>query len=180
MTVSGFHHHFKSVTAMSPLQYQKQIRLQEARRLMLGEDLDAASAGFRVGYEDPHHTSAATIRSSSARPLSAIFQACGADWTLKKHCPVASKVVPLGSIRRKAQLKFFDENSSGRQCRLAAAAIYGSRPRSLLSAEPNRVTVLEVVAHVSSERDGDRLRVCRISRRSVADVDSLHIDDPSG
>lgn len=53
MSVSGFHHHFKSVTTMSPLQFQKQIRLQEARRLMLGEDLDAASAGFRVGYEDP-------------------------------------------------------------------------------------------------------------------------------
>jgi AraC-like DNA-binding protein len=53
MSVSGFHHHFKSVTAMSPLQFQKQIRLQEARRLMLGEDLDAASAGFRVGYDDP-------------------------------------------------------------------------------------------------------------------------------
>jgi AraC-like DNA-binding protein len=57
MSVSGFHHHFKSVTAMSPLQFQKQIRLQEARRLMLGEDLDAASAGFRVGYEDPSYFS---------------------------------------------------------------------------------------------------------------------------
>jgi AraC-like DNA-binding protein len=57
MSTSGFHHHFKSVTAMSPLQFQKQIRLQEARRLMLGEDLDAASAGFRVGYEDPAYFS---------------------------------------------------------------------------------------------------------------------------
>ncbi len=57
MSVSGFHNHFKSVTAMSPLQFQKQIRLQEARRLMLGEDLDAASAGFRVGYEDPSYFS---------------------------------------------------------------------------------------------------------------------------
>lgn len=57
MSVSGFHHHFKSVTAMSPLQFHKQIRLQEARRLMLGEDLDAASAGFRVGYEDPSYFS---------------------------------------------------------------------------------------------------------------------------
>ncbi|MEP7039705.1 MAG: AraC family transcriptional regulator [Acidobacteriota bacterium] len=57
MSVSGFHHHFKSVTAMSPLQFQKQIRLQEARRLMFGEDLDAANAGFRVGYEDPSHFS---------------------------------------------------------------------------------------------------------------------------
>jgi AraC-like DNA-binding protein len=50
MSVSGFHHHFKAVTAMSPLQFQKQLRLQEARRLMLGEDLEAVSAASRVGY----------------------------------------------------------------------------------------------------------------------------------
>jgi AraC-like DNA-binding protein len=56
ISVSGFHH-FKSVTSMSPLQFQKQIRLQEARRLMLGEELDAASAGNRVGYEDPAYFS---------------------------------------------------------------------------------------------------------------------------
>ena len=55
MSVSSFHQHFKAVTAMSPLQFQKQIRLQEARRLMLGEDLDAASAGYRVGYNDASH-----------------------------------------------------------------------------------------------------------------------------
>jgi AraC-like DNA-binding protein len=55
MSVSGFHHHFKAVTAMSPLQFQKQLRLQEARRLLLGEDLDAASAGYRVGYHDAAH-----------------------------------------------------------------------------------------------------------------------------
>lgn len=52
MSVSGFHHHFKAVTAMSPLQFQKRMRLQEARRLMLGEDLDAGSASHRVGYSD--------------------------------------------------------------------------------------------------------------------------------
>jgi AraC-like DNA-binding protein len=52
MSVSGFHHHFKAVTAMSPLQFQKRMRLQEARRLMLGEDLDAGGAGRRVGYGD--------------------------------------------------------------------------------------------------------------------------------
>src|SRR5829696_4530655 len=52
MSVSGFHHHFKAVTAMSPLQFQKRMRLQEARRLMLAEDLDAGSAGRRVGYGD--------------------------------------------------------------------------------------------------------------------------------
>jgi AraC-like DNA-binding protein len=57
MSVSGFHHHFKSITAMSPLQFQKQLRLQEARRLMLDENLDAASAGYRVGYEDPAYFS---------------------------------------------------------------------------------------------------------------------------
>ena len=55
MSVSGFHHHFKTVTAMSPLQFQKRLRLQEARRLMLGEHLDAASAGYRVGYDDASH-----------------------------------------------------------------------------------------------------------------------------
>lgn len=57
MSVSGFHHNFKAVTALSPLQFQKQIRLQEARRLMLGEQLDAASAAFRVGYQDASHFS---------------------------------------------------------------------------------------------------------------------------
>jgi len=57
MSVSGFHAHFRAVTAMSPLQFQKQLRLQEARRLMLSEDLDAAEAGYRVGYDDPSHFS---------------------------------------------------------------------------------------------------------------------------
>ncbi|MBN9392707.1 MAG: AraC family transcriptional regulator [Chloroflexi bacterium] len=57
MSVSGFHHHFKAVTAMSPLQFQKQLRLQEARRLILTEKLDATSAGYRVGYEDASHFS---------------------------------------------------------------------------------------------------------------------------
>jgi AraC-like DNA-binding protein len=55
MSVSGFHHQFKAVTSMSPLQFQKRLRLQEARRLMLGEHLDAASAGYRVGYDDASH-----------------------------------------------------------------------------------------------------------------------------
>ncbi len=55
MSVSGFHHHFKAVTALSPLQFQKRLRLLEARRLMLGEDLDATSAAYRVGYNDASH-----------------------------------------------------------------------------------------------------------------------------
>jgi AraC-like DNA-binding protein len=52
MSASGFHHRFKAVTAMSPLQFQKRLRLQEARRLMLGEGLDAANTAYRVGYND--------------------------------------------------------------------------------------------------------------------------------
>ncbi len=57
MSTSSFYQHFKSVTAMSPLQFQKQLRLQEARRLMLGEDLDATSAAYRAGYNDSSHFS---------------------------------------------------------------------------------------------------------------------------
>jgi AraC-like DNA-binding protein len=51
MGVSTLHHHFRALTAMSPLQYQKQVRLQSARSLMLNDGLDAASAAFEVGYE---------------------------------------------------------------------------------------------------------------------------------
>lgn len=50
---STLHHRFKALTAMSPLQYQKQLRLQEARRLMINEGLDVSSACYRVGYESP-------------------------------------------------------------------------------------------------------------------------------
>lgn len=53
MSVSSFHHHFKSITAMTPVQYQKQLRLHEARRLMLLERVDAGTAGHRVGYQSP-------------------------------------------------------------------------------------------------------------------------------
>ncbi|OMG54826.1 AraC family transcriptional regulator [Azonexus hydrophilus] len=53
MSKSSLHHHFKALTAMTPLQYQKQMRLHEARRLMLATDTDAASAAHHVGYESP-------------------------------------------------------------------------------------------------------------------------------
>lgn len=53
MSTSSFHLHFKQVTGMSPLQYQKALRLQEARRLLLGLSLDAATVGYSVGYESP-------------------------------------------------------------------------------------------------------------------------------
>jgi AraC-like DNA-binding protein len=54
MGVSTLHHHFRMLTAMSPLQYQKQLRLQAARSLMLNNGLDAAGAAFEVGYESPN------------------------------------------------------------------------------------------------------------------------------
>lgn len=68
MGVSTFHHHFRNMTALSPLQYLKQIRLQEARRLMLVEHLDAASAAFRVGYESPSQFSREYSRSYGCSP----------------------------------------------------------------------------------------------------------------
>src|ERR1700731_4897653 len=69
MSISGFHAHFKAVTAMSPLQFQKQLRLQEARRLMLTESLDAGEAGFQVGYDDASHFSREYKRHFGDPPL---------------------------------------------------------------------------------------------------------------
>jgi AraC-like DNA-binding protein len=69
MSVSAFHHQFKAVTAMSPLQFQKQIRLQEARRLLLAGMADAAGAGYQVGYDDPAHFSREYKRMFGAPPM---------------------------------------------------------------------------------------------------------------
>jgi len=68
MSTSTFHHHFRSMTALSPLQYQKKLRLQEARRLMLVEQRDAASAAFEVGYESPSQFSREYKRLFGAPP----------------------------------------------------------------------------------------------------------------
>jgi AraC-like DNA-binding protein len=92
MAVSTLHHHFRALTAMSPLQYQKQIRLQAARARMLADDVDAATVAFEVGYESrvnlivntaaclanrPSETSARCVRrtlpdSNWSRPFSQI------------------------------------------------------------------------------------------------------------
>ncbi|MRR07026.1 MAG: AraC family transcriptional regulator [Deltaproteobacteria bacterium] len=69
MSSSTFHHHFRAMTAMSPLQYQKTLRLNEARRLMLMERLDAATAAFQVGYESPSQFSREYSRMFGAPPL---------------------------------------------------------------------------------------------------------------
>ncbi|WP_426162313.1 AraC family transcriptional regulator N-terminal domain-containing protein [Pseudoduganella sp. R-34] len=68
MSTSNLHLHFRQLTAMSPLQYQKWLRLNEARRLMLNEHLDAASAAFRVGYESPSQFSREYSRLFGAPP----------------------------------------------------------------------------------------------------------------
>ena len=68
MSLSSFHHHFKLLTGMSPLQFQKQLRLGEARRLMLTEDLDAATAAYRVGYESASQFSREYGRQFGAPP----------------------------------------------------------------------------------------------------------------
>jgi AraC-like DNA-binding protein len=69
MSSSTFHHHFRTVTAMSPLQFQKWLRLNEARRLMLTEHLDASTAAFRVGYESPSQFGREYHRLFGAPPL---------------------------------------------------------------------------------------------------------------
>jgi AraC-like DNA-binding protein len=69
MSASTFHHHFRALTAMSPLQYQKWLRLNEARRLMLAERLDATNAAFQVGYESPSQFSREYSRLFGDSPL---------------------------------------------------------------------------------------------------------------
>jgi AraC-like DNA-binding protein len=69
MSASTFHHHFRALTAMSPLQYQKRLRLDEARRLMLTERLDATTAAFQVGYESSSQFSREYSRLFGAPPL---------------------------------------------------------------------------------------------------------------
>ncbi len=68
MSAPTFHHHFRQLTSMSPLQYQKWLRLNEAKRLMLNEHLDAASAAFKVGYESPSQFSREYSRLFGAPP----------------------------------------------------------------------------------------------------------------
>lgn len=69
MSPSTFHRHFRSVTSMSPLQFQKSLRLHEARRLMLSDRLDAASAAFQVGYESHSQFNREYSRMFGAPPL---------------------------------------------------------------------------------------------------------------
>jgi len=69
MSPSGLHHHFKTLTNMTPLQYQKHLRLQEARRLMLVDAMDASAAGYHVGYASRSQFSREYSRLFGAPPL---------------------------------------------------------------------------------------------------------------
>jgi AraC-like DNA-binding protein len=74
MSISGFHHTFKAVTAMSPLQFQKRLRLQEARRLLISGGVDAATAGYRVGYDEPSQFSREYKKLFGAPPMRDVVQ----------------------------------------------------------------------------------------------------------
>lgn len=74
MSTSSLHEHFKAVTKMTPLEYQKQLRLQEARRLMLSAGTTASSAGFTVGYDSPSQFNREYARLFGAPPRRDIEQ----------------------------------------------------------------------------------------------------------
>ncbi|WP_179402151.1 AraC family transcriptional regulator [Burkholderia guangdongensis] len=80
MSVSSLHHHFKNVTTLSPLQYQKQLRLHEARRLLLGHAGDVASVAARVGYESASQFSREYSRLFGAPPLRDVVHLLRNDW----------------------------------------------------------------------------------------------------
>jgi len=85
MSPSTLHEHFKGVTSMSPLQYQKLLRLQEARRLILSQSLDAAEAAYAVGYESPSQFSREYKRTFGAPP--------GRDLARLRNTPTLSEGV---------------------------------------------------------------------------------------
>ncbi len=94
MSVSSFHEHFKSVTSMSPLHYQKVLRLQEARRLMLSTIMDAGTASQRVGYLSASQFSREYSRFFGSAPTRDIARLRQENWT--------SGLTPslIGEIRR--------------------------------------------------------------------------------
>lgn len=89
MSTSTLHHHFRQLTAMSPLQYQKWMRLNEARRMMLNDDLDAATASFQVGYDSPSQFSREYSRLFGAPPRRDVS-------TLRKRAGTAQHSTPTG------------------------------------------------------------------------------------
>ena len=89
MSTSSLHHHFKAVTAMSPLQYQKQLRLQEARRLLLAGLADAGAAARQVGYESASQFSREYSRQYGAPPLRDVARLRGTPAAAAAGSPLA-------------------------------------------------------------------------------------------
>lgn len=83
MSVSSFHRHFKTVTSMSPLQYQKQLRLLAARQIMLAEKADAVQAAYQVGYESNSQFSREYARMFGAPPIRDVERLRTAEIVLK-------------------------------------------------------------------------------------------------
>lgn len=79
MSESALYHTFKEVTRMSPVQYQKKLRLHEARRLMLSEGLEASTASYKVGYESPSHFSREYSRMFGAPPRADVMKLRGTE-----------------------------------------------------------------------------------------------------
>lgn len=87
MSESALYHTFKEVTRMSPVQYQKKLRLHEARRLMLSEGLEASTASFKVGYESPSHFSREYSRMFGAPPRADVMKLRGGERQLAAGTP---------------------------------------------------------------------------------------------
>ncbi|MGN7479562.1 AraC family transcriptional regulator [Solibacillus silvestris] len=87
MSASSFYSHFKEITGLSPIQYQKQLRLQEARRLLLTESMEAAEAAFQVGYESPSHFSREYSRKFGLSPMKDIQRLREKLLHVDKHVP---------------------------------------------------------------------------------------------
>lgn len=98
MSVSSLHHHFKHATSMSPLQYQKQLRLHHARRMMLTEGLDAAAAAHRVGYESPSQFSREYRRLFGGPPRAQVAGLRSAAVRLDPDTAQAQATEPAGAV----------------------------------------------------------------------------------
>lgn len=103
MSPSSLHAHFKSVTRLSPLRYRAQLRLQEARRLMIAEGLEAAQAGFRVGYESPSQFSREYVRLYGAAPATDAVRARTAGGLALRYS--ATRLKELASSIKKLALR---------------------------------------------------------------------------
>ncbi len=80
MSQASFHRHFKAVTAISPLQFIKQLRLQEARRLLMSQAMDASEAAYQVGYESPSQFSREYSRLFGCPPMKDIQRLGGNEY----------------------------------------------------------------------------------------------------